>query len=92
MLYNLLSPLADDFQIFNLFRYLTFRTGGAIMTSLLICFLIGPRLILWLKARQSGATNIRKYLEEAHAGKAGTPTMGGLMILAAVSISTLLWA
>lgn len=92
MLYNLLSPLADDFQIFNLFRYLTFRTGGAIMTALLICFLIGPRLILWLKAKQSGATNIRKYLEEAHAGKAGTPTMGGLMILIAVSVSTLLWA
>lgn len=92
MLYNLLSPLADDFIFFNLFRYLTFRTGGAIVTALVICFLIGPSLIRWLKFKQSGATNIRRYLEEAHAKKAGTPTMGGLMILLSVTLSTLLWA
>ncbi|MFN3700055.1 MAG: phospho-N-acetylmuramoyl-pentapeptide-transferase [Alphaproteobacteria bacterium] len=92
MLYSLFAPLADDFIFFNLFRYLTFRTGGAIMTSLLICFLIAPRFIRWLKMKQAGASNIREYLEEAHAGKAGTPTMGGLMVLVAVTISTLLWA
>lgn len=92
MLYNLLTPLADDFIVFNLFRYLTFRTGGAILTALLICFIIAPALIRWLKSKQAGASNIREYLEEAHAAKAGTPTMGGLMILIAVSISTLLWA
>ncbi|MCD8525614.1 MAG: phospho-N-acetylmuramoyl-pentapeptide-transferase [Alphaproteobacteria bacterium] len=92
MLYNLLSPLAEDFIFFNLFRYLTFRTGGAIVTSLILCFLIAPRLILWLKSKQAGASNIRAYLEEAHAAKAGTPTMGGLMILLSVSVSTLLWA
>lgn len=92
MLYSLLTPLADEFQIFNLFRYQTFRTGGAIMTALIICFIIAPRLIRWLKKKQAGASNIREYLEEAHASKAGTPTMGGLMILISVTISTLLWA
>lgn len=92
MLYNLLSPLADDFIIFNLFRYLTFRTGCAVMTALLICFLIAPRMIRWLKMKQAGASNIREYLEEAHKSKSGTPTMGGLMILIAVAVSTLLWA
>lgn len=92
MLYNLLAPLADDFIVFNLFRYLTFRTGGAIMTALIICFLIAPGMIRWLRAKQAGASNIRAYLEEAHAKKSGTPTMGGLMVLISVTVSTLLWA
>ena len=92
MLYNLLAPLADDFIFFNLFRYLTFRTGGAIMTSLIICFMIAPGMIRWLKAKQAGSSNIRAYLEEAHAKKSGTPTMGGLMVLISVTVSTLLWA
>jgi len=92
MLYNLLTPLADDFIVFNLFRYLTFRTGGAILTALLICFVIAPGLIRWLKSKQSGASNIREYLEEAHAAKSGTPTMGGVMVLVSVTLSTLLWA
>jgi phospho-N-acetylmuramoyl-pentapeptide-transferase len=92
MLYNLLVQFADEFQIFNLFRYLTFRTGGAVMTALLICFLIAPRMIQWLRMKQTGSSNIREYLEEAHKLKSGTPTMGGLMILIAVTISTLLWA
>ncbi|MBU0860048.1 MAG: phospho-N-acetylmuramoyl-pentapeptide-transferase [Alphaproteobacteria bacterium] len=92
MLYNLLVPLSDDLIFFNLFRYLTFRTGCAVMTALLICFLIAPGMIRWLKMKQAGASNIREYLEEAHKSKSGTPTMGGLMILIAVTISTLLWA
>jgi len=92
MLYYFLTPLADDFIFFNLFRYLTFRTGGAIMTALITCFLIAPAMIRWLKAKQGGASNIRAYLEEAHASKAGTPTMGGLMVLISVTVSTLLWA
>ena len=50
MLYNLLAPLAEDVTIFNLFRYITFRTGGAVMTALIISFLIGPGVIRWLKA------------------------------------------
>jgi len=93
MLYNLLSPLADDYIVFNLVRYLTFRTGAAVITALVICFFVGPRLIAWLKQRQLGGQPIR---EEGPAGhllaKAGTPTMGGLLILIGFSVSTLLWA
>ena len=92
MLYNLLAPLADQFIAFNLFRYITFRTGGAILTALVISFMIAPTMIKWLKSKQGSASNVRQYLEEAHAKKAGTPTMGGLMILISVVISTLLWA
>lgn len=92
MLYNLLYPLAEDFQIFNLFRYLTFRTGGAIMTSLIICFWIGPGMIDWLRSKQGKGQPIRKDGPEGHFAKVGTPTMGGLMILLSVSVATLLWA
>lgn len=92
MLYNLLVPFADDFQIFNLFRYLTFRTGGAILTALLICFFIAPSMIRWLKSKQGAGQPIREEGPETHFQKAGTPTMGGLMILISVTISTLLWA
>lgn len=92
MLYNLLYPLADDFVLFNLFRYLTFRTGGAVMTALLICFVIGPGMIRWLKSKQAGGQPIRADGPETHFQKAGTPTMGGLMILISVAVSTFLWA
>jgi phospho-N-acetylmuramoyl-pentapeptide-transferase len=92
MLYNLLAPYADDFILFNLFRYLTFRTGGAIMTALLICFLIGPGMIRWLKKKQKEGQPIRQDGPETHLKKAGTPTMGGLMILLSAGISVLLWA
>lgn len=92
MLYNLLTPLADDYQFFNLFRYLTFRTGGAVLTALILCLFMGKPMIAWLKSKQGSATNIRAYLEEAHAAKSGTPTMGGLMILISVTVSTLLWS
>jgi phospho-N-acetylmuramoyl-pentapeptide-transferase len=92
MLYNLLFPLADDFQIFNLFRYLTFRTGGAVMTALIISFLIGPKMISWLRSKQGKGQPIRADGPEGHFTKVGTPTMGGLMILISVIISTLLWA
>jgi len=92
MLYNLLTPLADDFTVFNLFRYLTFRTGGAIFTSLLICFVLAPPMIRWLKSLQGNGQPIRADGPEGHFKKAGTPTMGGLMVLISVTISTLLWA
>lgn len=91
MLYNLLYPLADEFQIFNLFRYITFRTGGAIATSLVISFMIGPAVIRWLKSIQGSGQPIREEYLETHLKKKGTPTMGGLMILISVIISTLLW-
>ncbi len=92
MLYNLLVPFADDFTFLNIFRYLTFRTGGAIMTSLFIGLLVGPKLIHWLKQKQGEGQPIRTDGPETHFKKAGTPTMGGLMILFSILISTLLWA
>lgn len=93
MLYNLLYPLADQVGFFNLFKYLTFRSGGAIMTSLLICFVFGPGIIRWLRARQAEGQPIREDGPESHLlTKKGTPTMGGVMILLALTVSTLLWA
>ena len=92
MFYHLFVPLAEEFGLFNLFRYLTFRTGGAIMTALLLSFIIGPNLIQWLKSKQKQGQPIRKEGPETHFAKAGTPTMGGLMILLSVILSTLLWA
>ena len=92
MLYNLLAPLAETSLAFNLFRYITFRTGGAIMTALFLSFVLGPAVIDWLRATQNGASNIREDVPEGHLAKAGTPTMGGFLILLAIVISTLLWA
>ncbi len=94
MLYLLLAPLAEHHDaalIFNLFRYITFRSGGALMTALIICFVIGPRLIRWLRAKQGEGQPIRDDGPETHLKKKGTPTMGGLMMLIAVIVSTLLW-
>jgi phospho-N-acetylmuramoyl-pentapeptide-transferase len=92
MLYSLLFPLAAEFQIFNLLKYLTFRTGAAVLTSLIICFFIGGPLIKKLKSLQKGGQPIRDDGPESHLlTKQGTPTMGGLMILISVSISTVLW-
>src|SRR5690606_30735593 len=93
MLYNLLFPFAEDFTLFNLFRYLTFRTGGAVMTALLISFLLGPSVIRWLKSKQHRGQPIRDDGPQSHIiAKQGTPTMGGFLILLALGISTLLWA
>jgi phospho-N-acetylmuramoyl-pentapeptide-transferase len=93
MLYNILFPLADEFAIFNLFRYLTFRTGGAIMTALLISFIFGPTVIRWLKSKQHRGQPIRDDGPQTHiVTKQGTPTMGGFLILIALTIGTLLWA
>jgi phospho-N-acetylmuramoyl-pentapeptide-transferase len=91
MLYHLLYPLASDFGPFNLFRYITFRTGGAVLTALIISFVLGPHLIRWLKSKQGEGQPIRSDGPETHFKKKGTPTMGGLMILIAVIVSTLLW-
>ena len=93
MLFNLLYPLAEDFQIFNLFRYLTFRTGAAVMTALIISFILGPPLIRWLRSKQGKGQPIRDDGPTRHiVAKQGTPTMGGFLILLALSVSTLLWA
>src|SRR5262245_17655862 len=93
VLYHLLFPLAETSTAFNLFRYITFRTGGAIMTALFVSFILGPRLIRWLKQRQKGGQPIRLDGPESHLlTKQGTPTMGGVLILLALAIATLLWA
>ncbi|HRJ12234.1 MAG TPA: phospho-N-acetylmuramoyl-pentapeptide-transferase [Alphaproteobacteria bacterium] len=92
MLYNLFAPLAEHSLFFNLFRYITFRTGCALITALLICFMFGPAIIRWLKSKQTNGQPIRTDGPETHLAKAGTPTMGGVMILLAIGISTLLWA
>ena len=89
---DLLLPFADQFQPFNLFRYLTFRTGGAIMTALFLSLLCGPAFIRWLKSHQAEGQPIRSDGPESHIlTKAGTPTMGGLLILGIFVLTTLLW-
>ncbi len=93
MLYHLLYPMADQIGVFNIFRYLTFRTGGAMITALIVSFIIGPYLISHLKSKQNGGQPIRDDGPQAHIlTKQGTPTMGGFLILIALSVSTLLWA
>ena len=93
MLYNLLAPYSGETIVFNLFRYLTFRTGGAVMTALLISFVLGPPTIRWLKRKQREGQPIRSDGPESHLlTKKGTPTMGGVLILFALTLSTLLWA
>ena len=87
-----LESLSDSAQLFNLFRYLTFRTGAAILTAMLFVFLFGPWIIRSLRVRQGKGQPIRADGPESHFAKAGTPTMGGLMILTGMLVSTLLWA
>jgi phospho-N-acetylmuramoyl-pentapeptide-transferase len=93
MLYNILFPLAGEFGALNLFRYITFRTGGAVLTALIVAFLVGPPLIRWLKKKQAEGQPIRTDGPASHlVTKKGTPTMGGVLILLAITVSTLLWA
>jgi phospho-N-acetylmuramoyl-pentapeptide-transferase len=91
MLYHLLYPLHADIGFFNVFRYVTFRTACAALTAMVISFTMGPWLIRKLRESQIGE-RIRKDGPEAHHAKAGTPTMGGVLILTAVIVPTLLWA
>ena len=93
MLYHLFFPYAEQFQLFNLFKYLTFRAGGAVMTALLIAFILGPGLINWMRQRQGKGQPIREDGPKSHIiEKAGTPTMGGVLILLSLSVATFLWA
>jgi phospho-N-acetylmuramoyl-pentapeptide-transferase len=87
-----LSELAGEVSVLNIFRYITFRTGGALLTALLFVFLFGPRIIRSLRVRQGKGQPIRTDGPERHLlQKQGTPTMGGLMILSGVTVATLLW-
>lgn len=87
-----LTIWSDGGDFFNLFRYITFRAGGAFMTALIFGFLFGPPLILVLRKRQGKGQPIRSDGPEGHFSKAGTPTMGGLLIVGGLLTSTLLWA
>ena len=91
MLYHLLYPLQDQFHVLNVVGYITFRTAAASLTALALSLLLGPWLIRRLREFQVGQV-VRTDGPASHKPKAGTPTMGGLLILAAVLGSTLLWA
>src|SRR5437773_7825547 len=92
MLYYLLVPLAKDHIVFNVFRYLTFRSFMALISALVISLVIGPWIITRLRERQQGGETIREDTPERHRTKRGTPTMGGIIILASILVSTGLWA
>ena len=91
MLY-FLTELSDGGDVFNLFRYITFRAGGAFFTALVFGFIFGRPLINLLRRKQKKGQPIRDDGPESHFSKAGTPTMGGLLILSALIFSTVLWA
>jgi phospho-N-acetylmuramoyl-pentapeptide-transferase len=90
MLFHLLYPLHETVPAFNVFRYITFRSAGAALTALVVSLLLGPWLIRTLR-RLSVGQSIRELGPQSHQAKKGTPTMGGLLILAAVLVPTLLW-
>jgi phospho-N-acetylmuramoyl-pentapeptide-transferase len=94
MLYFLsLLTHTDQLAIFRLFKYLTFRSGGAVITAILLAFIVNGSLIQWLKQKQGKGQPIRTDGPQRHiVEKQGTPTMGGLLILLPWVVSTLLWA
>jgi phospho-N-acetylmuramoyl-pentapeptide-transferase len=91
MLYELVN-FSDQIGPLNVFKYITFRTGGAIFTALLFVMLFGPGIIDLLRVKQGKGQPIRSDGPQTHLSKVGTPTMGGLMILAGVLVATLLWS
>lgn len=93
MIYNLVTPFGEQFLLFNLIRYTTFRAGAACLTALLVSMVFGPAVIRWLRTFQRGGQPIRTDGPERHlVEKKGTPTMGGVLILMSLGIATLLWA
>jgi phospho-N-acetylmuramoyl-pentapeptide-transferase len=91
-MFAFLAEFASLFGPLNIFRYITFRTGGATATALALVFFFGPMSIAWLRVKQGKGQPIRTDGPESHLAKRGTPTMGGLMILSALVVSTLLWS
>jgi phospho-N-acetylmuramoyl-pentapeptide-transferase len=92
-MFYMLSQFSDQFAVLNVFRYLTFRAGGAVVTSLGVAFLFGPAIINWLRSKQQNGQPIRNDGPQGHLfTKQGTPTMGGLMMLLGIALATLLWA
>ncbi len=90
MLYHLLFPLTETINIFNLMQYITIRSGGALLTSFVLGLLIGPWLIKKFRLWQHGQATVREGLAH-HAGKAGTPTMGGILVVGTFLAGSLLW-
>ena len=92
MIFNLFAPYAEEFALFNLVRYTTFRAGAACLTALVLSLALGPAVIRWLRGFQRGGQPIREDGPARHLiEKKGTPTMGGMLILLALVLSTLLW-
>lgn len=91
MLYHLLYPLHSKLSVFNVFKYLTFRSAGAVITSLIVSFALGPWMIRRLRVLKFGQ-QVRSDGPQTHLKKQGTPTMGGLLIILAVTVSVLLWS
>src|SRR4030067_2970923 len=91
VLHHSLAPLSKTFSPLNGFRYVTFRTAGAFLTALVVCLILGPPIIRKLTAARAGQV-VRDDGPQSHLKKAGTPTMGGVLILLAVTAATLLWA
>lgn len=90
MLYQFLYPLSEQISLFNVFRYITFRSLGAALTALMLSLLLGPAFINWLKKLMLGQV-VRTDGPQTHLKKSGTPTMGGILILFALFTSLLLW-
>ncbi|HLE41765.1 MAG TPA: phospho-N-acetylmuramoyl-pentapeptide-transferase, partial [Nitrospirota bacterium] len=91
MLYHLFYPLHTVFSGFNVFKYITFRSAGAVITAILVSFALGPRMIAWLRRLKVGQ-HVRDDGPQTHLSKQGTPTMGGLLIIAAIAGSVVLWS
>ena len=91
MLYHLLYPLRNQFSGFNVFKYITFRSAGAVLTALIVSFVFGKPMIAWLQRLKVGQ-HVRDDGPQSHLSKQGTPTMGGLLIIAALAGSVLLWS
>lgn len=93
MFFHFFPGLSNQLGFLNVFKYLTFRTGGAVLTALIISFIFGSSFINWLKSKQKNGQPIREDGPEGHLlTKKGTPTMGGVLILVSTTIATLLWA
>ncbi|HUP89345.1 MAG TPA: phospho-N-acetylmuramoyl-pentapeptide-transferase [Longimicrobiales bacterium] len=91
MLYHLFAPMSAEHIVFNLFNYLTVRMAGGMITAVIISFAFGPAIIRWLRVLRFGQV-VRSDGMQTHLKKAGTPTMGGVLIIVSTTISTLLWA
>lgn len=91
-MYSCLYALSTHYSFFNVFRYLTVRTAGALLTALFVGLILGPKFIQFLKSHQKNGQPIRHNGPQTHLAKAGTPTMGGILILGSMVISVLFWA